>query len=130
MCAFLNKYYAHPWMGSVKIKSNVINNVNYILMTSQWKANKRNVHLSNRKTQTMFCLSAYSHPTWTSSYFERCKNVFKVKALQIIMIGLMASYLSFTSWPHLRSHPDGFQIVHTYGDFIVLPHWETRSPAP
>ena len=32
----------------------------------------------------------------------------------------------FTSWQHLRSHQDRYRlvIVHTHGDFIVLPHWD------
>ena len=34
---------------------------------------------------------------------------------------------SFTSWQHLRSYQDGYR---PYGDFIVLPHWETRLLAP
>ena len=32
----------------------------------------------------------------------------------------------------LRSYQDGYRLVtvHTHDDFIVLPHWETRPPAP
>ena len=39
---------------------------------------------------------------------------------------------SFISWQHLRSYQNGYWLVtvHTHGDFIVLPHWETRPSAP
>ena len=41
-------------------------------------------------------------------------------------------YWSFMFWQHLRSYQDRYCLVtvHTYGDFIVLPNWETRPPAP
>ena len=33
---------------------------------------------------------------------------------------------------HLTSYQDGYRLVimHTYGAFIELPHWEIRLPAP
>ena len=33
-----------------------------------------------------------------------------------------------TSYQRLRSYQEGYQLVtlHTHGNFIVLPHWETR----
>ena len=38
----------------------------------------------------------------------------------------------FMSKQHLRSYQDAYQLVtlRTHGAFIVLPHWETRPPAP
>ena len=38
----------------------------------------------------------------------------------------------FMSWQHLRSYQDRYRLVtvHTDGDFIVLPHWESRLLAP
>ena len=40
--------------------------------------------------------------------------------------------LSFISWQHLRAYQDRYQLVTvcTHHDFIVLPQWETRPPAP
>ena len=39
---------------------------------------------------------------------------------------------SFKSWQHLRSHQDGHRFVTSspHGEFMGLPHWETRPPAP
>ena len=38
---------------------------------------------------------------------------------------------SLTSLQHLRSNQAGYQLVvlHSHGDFIVLPHWKSRPPA-
>ena len=38
----------------------------------------------------------------------------------------------FMSWQHLRSYLDSYRLVtvHTHGEFIWLPHWETRLLAP
>ena len=37
-----------------------------------------------------------------------------------------------TSKQHLRLYQDGYRVVtvRIHDDFIVLPHWETRPPAP
>ena len=37
----------------------------------------------------------------------------------------------FTSWQHLRSYQDGYWVVtvHTHGNFILLPHWDSKLPA-
>ena len=37
----------------------------------------------------------------------------------------------FMSQQHIKSYQDRYRFVavHTHGDFIVLPHWETRPPA-
>ena len=36
------------------------------------------------------------------------------------------------SYQHLRSYQDGYRLVtaRTHDDFIILPHWKTRPPAP
>ena len=46
------------------------------------------------------------------------------------LVGLLICY--FTSQQLLRSYQDGYLLVTmlTRGDFSVLPHWETRLPAP
>ena len=38
----------------------------------------------------------------------------------------------FKSYQHLRSYQDGYRLVigGIRGDFIVLPHWDTRLLAP
>ena len=48
------------------------------------------------------------------------------------LVDLFRSYCwNCTSLQHIRSYPDRYQLVmvHTHGDFIVLPHWETRPLA-
>ena len=44
----------------------------------------------------------------------------------------LVSCWSFVSWQHGRSYQDWYQLVtvHIHGDFIVLPHWETKPPVP
>ena len=44
--------------------------------------------------------------------------------------GLVVFCWNFTSWQHLRSYHDRYQLVtvHTHGDFTVLSHGETRPP--
>ena len=44
---------------------------------------------------------------------------------------IMLFLCCFTSSQHLKSYGDGYRLVtvHTHGDFIVLPHWETRPSA-
>ena len=44
----------------------------------------------------------------------------------------MIGFWSSTSWQQLGSYQDEYQLltVCTRDNFVVLPHWETRSPAP
>ena len=44
----------------------------------------------------------------------------------------LIDYWGFTFWQHLKSYQDGYRFaaVNTHGNFIMLPHWETRPPAP
>ena len=49
-----------------------------------------------------------------------------------IVVTWLISCWSFRSWQHLRSYSVRYRLVtlHTYGDYIVLPHWEIRLLAP
>ena len=42
-------------------------------------------------------------------------------------IGWLVGCWGFTSW----QHPDGYRLVtvHTHGDCIAFPNWETRPPS-
>ena len=44
----------------------------------------------------------------------------------------LVGFWTLTSRQYLSSYQNGYQLVTmcTHGDFIVLPHWETRPPAP
>ena len=59
-------------------------------------------------------------------------NICNLHTIFIFLITQDILYCCFTSYQHLSSYPDGYRLVtvRTYGNFIVLPHWETRSPAP
>ena len=41
-------------------------------------------------------------------------------------------FWSFTSWQYLRSYQDEYRpmTAHTHGDFIVVPHYKTKTLAP
>ena len=60
-------------------------------------------------------------------YYSECSNrIDRVHELNLQCLN------ELSSWQHLRSYQDGcwLMTVHTPGDFIVLPHWKSRSAAP
>ena len=60
--------------------------------------------------------------TWLAITYQRGQGVGSS-----VSLGKVFVFWGFRSWQLARSYRDGYRlvIVCTYGDLIVLPHWET-----
>ena len=85
-------------------------------------------------------LVAYCRPNTLTS---RCPTLHSLGRLYIYIIYIyniyiiyvqreLVNYWSFAPWQHPRSYQNGYQLVTgcPHGDFIVLPLWKIRPPAP
>ena len=83
----------------------------------------------------MYIIHIHMYNIHIHIYISTCKHARISMSVSTWTLYLLHDYLvclGFTSWQHLRSYQveDWLVTVRTHGDFISLPHWETRPPGP
>ena len=88
---------------------------------------------SNGHDGWLVIVCCWNFRTWQHLRSQRIRRVKVTTKTMVMMVGcLVIGSWGFTSWKHIRSHQNEYKLVTvcTQGDFILLPHWEIRLPAP